>query len=430
MPADEASLVREFDRVDAGMLALVGGKGANLGEMTRAGLPVPPGFCLTTEAYRAVAAGAGLDPVLDALARTPAEDVPTLADLAGQARRRMLARARCPRRSAEAVAAAYRRARGGRAGGGALLGHRRGPALGQLRRAAGHLPQRRRRRRRSRTPSAAAGPRCGPTGRWPTARSTASTTGRSGSRSSCSGWSTPQVAGVLFTANPVTGRRDQAVDRRQPGPGRGGRVGRGQPGPLRRRHRPAAPSSSGGWGTSGWPSAACRRRRHRTRHAGLGRRPGLPRRPSSSGSWPRWGSGCRRTTAPRRTSSGRSTASGRLWLTQARPDHDAVPAARRRRRPARRPAASTSASRWPRGSTGPSRRWGWPPSGCSPPRWRATCSASRSPSRWPGPRATSRRASGCSSTSRRCVRSQIGTHLRAPRPGRDGGALGGGAAPT
>jgi phosphohistidine swiveling domain-containing protein len=29
----------------------VGGKGANLGEMTRAGYPVPPGFCITTTAY-------------------------------------------------------------------------------------------------------------------------------------------------------------------------------------------------------------------------------------------------------------------------------------------------------------------------------------------------------------------------------------------
>ena len=30
----------------------VGGKGANLGEMTAAGLPVPPVFMLTIEAYR------------------------------------------------------------------------------------------------------------------------------------------------------------------------------------------------------------------------------------------------------------------------------------------------------------------------------------------------------------------------------------------
>jgi phosphoenolpyruvate synthase/pyruvate phosphate dikinase len=30
----------------------VGGKGANLGELTRAGFPVPVGFCVTTAAYR------------------------------------------------------------------------------------------------------------------------------------------------------------------------------------------------------------------------------------------------------------------------------------------------------------------------------------------------------------------------------------------
>ncbi len=33
--------------------ALLGGKGANLAEMTRLGLPVPPGFTVTTEACRA-----------------------------------------------------------------------------------------------------------------------------------------------------------------------------------------------------------------------------------------------------------------------------------------------------------------------------------------------------------------------------------------
>ena len=31
---------------------LLGGKGANLAEMTRMGLPVPPGFIITTEACR------------------------------------------------------------------------------------------------------------------------------------------------------------------------------------------------------------------------------------------------------------------------------------------------------------------------------------------------------------------------------------------
>ncbi|MEO3869093.1 PEP/pyruvate-binding domain-containing protein [Nonomuraea sp. B12E4] len=47
----------DFSEIHAGMLAEVGGKAANLGEMTRAGLPVPPGWALTTEAYRQVAEG-------------------------------------------------------------------------------------------------------------------------------------------------------------------------------------------------------------------------------------------------------------------------------------------------------------------------------------------------------------------------------------
>ena len=32
-------------------IKVAGGKGANLGEMTKAGMPVPPGFVVTTSAY-------------------------------------------------------------------------------------------------------------------------------------------------------------------------------------------------------------------------------------------------------------------------------------------------------------------------------------------------------------------------------------------
>src|SRR5947209_5738579 len=38
---------------NADMRALLGGKGAGLAEMTNAGLPVPPGFTITTEACNA-----------------------------------------------------------------------------------------------------------------------------------------------------------------------------------------------------------------------------------------------------------------------------------------------------------------------------------------------------------------------------------------
>ncbi|HEY8446604.1 MAG TPA: pyruvate, phosphate dikinase [Thermomicrobiales bacterium] len=45
--------VRLFDEGSAADRDLLGGKGANLAEMTRLGLPVPPGFVITTEACRA-----------------------------------------------------------------------------------------------------------------------------------------------------------------------------------------------------------------------------------------------------------------------------------------------------------------------------------------------------------------------------------------
>ena len=41
-----------LENINSGSLALVGGKGANLGELVSAGLPVPRAFCITTDAYR------------------------------------------------------------------------------------------------------------------------------------------------------------------------------------------------------------------------------------------------------------------------------------------------------------------------------------------------------------------------------------------
>jgi Pyruvate phosphate dikinase, AMP/ATP-binding domain len=45
---DAFRTVTEFSRAD---VAYAGGKGANLGELTRAGLPVPPGFVVGATAY-------------------------------------------------------------------------------------------------------------------------------------------------------------------------------------------------------------------------------------------------------------------------------------------------------------------------------------------------------------------------------------------
>jgi len=47
-----SSYVLFFEQLDRFSLPYVGGKGANLGEMTKAGFPVPGGFCVTTCAYK------------------------------------------------------------------------------------------------------------------------------------------------------------------------------------------------------------------------------------------------------------------------------------------------------------------------------------------------------------------------------------------
>jgi pyruvate, water dikinase len=45
--------VRNFDELGKDDTAIAGGKGANLGELTRAGFPVPPGFVVVAQAYLA-----------------------------------------------------------------------------------------------------------------------------------------------------------------------------------------------------------------------------------------------------------------------------------------------------------------------------------------------------------------------------------------
>src|SRR3954467_5154109 len=45
-------LVYDFNEGGRDMKDLLGGKGANLAEMTNLGLPVPPGFVITTEACK------------------------------------------------------------------------------------------------------------------------------------------------------------------------------------------------------------------------------------------------------------------------------------------------------------------------------------------------------------------------------------------
>src|SRR5579864_2037377 len=54
--------IYQFSEGSAKMRDLLGGKGAGAAEMTRAGMPVPPGFTITTEACRAYYASGGKFP--------------------------------------------------------------------------------------------------------------------------------------------------------------------------------------------------------------------------------------------------------------------------------------------------------------------------------------------------------------------------------
>jgi len=50
-----------FNQIGQGDIGLVGGKGANLGELVGAGLPIPGGFCITATAYRHFLRLTGID---------------------------------------------------------------------------------------------------------------------------------------------------------------------------------------------------------------------------------------------------------------------------------------------------------------------------------------------------------------------------------
>lgn len=75
-PADRpaAPLTHPLATLRHNSLAFAGGKAANLGELVRAGLPVPPGFCVTTHAYALAVASIVLDRLLDELTGVPPED--------------------------------------------------------------------------------------------------------------------------------------------------------------------------------------------------------------------------------------------------------------------------------------------------------------------------------------------------------------------
>jgi phosphoenolpyruvate synthase/pyruvate phosphate dikinase len=64
-------MIRDLQAIHPQDRPLVGGKAANVGELARAGFPVPPGFVVTTDAYARFVVTNGLEPVLAKAALEP-----------------------------------------------------------------------------------------------------------------------------------------------------------------------------------------------------------------------------------------------------------------------------------------------------------------------------------------------------------------------
>jgi len=99
--------VRPFSDLSTADVPYAGGKGANLGQLTRVGLPVPPGFVVGAPAYAAFRLQSGLAKRLDeVLGKLDVEDTAALQAASEQARR-AVAESEMPAWLADAIAAAY-----------------------------------------------------------------------------------------------------------------------------------------------------------------------------------------------------------------------------------------------------------------------------------------------------------------------------------
>ncbi len=86
---DAPPLVLPFTAIGAADLPLVGGKGANLGVLTNAGFPVPPGFCVTTSAFEQFMAATSTADLYSQLASLEAPDVERVRQIGQEIRERL-----------------------------------------------------------------------------------------------------------------------------------------------------------------------------------------------------------------------------------------------------------------------------------------------------------------------------------------------------
>ncbi|MDO5708284.1 MAG: phosphoenolpyruvate synthase [Andreesenia angusta] len=99
--------IRWFNEIDKDDIPMVGGKGANLGELTIKGVDVPPGFCVTAPAYSDFIEKSDLqDEILDVLEGLDVDDAVQLQERSA-AIRALIIRKDMPKEIEEEVISAY-----------------------------------------------------------------------------------------------------------------------------------------------------------------------------------------------------------------------------------------------------------------------------------------------------------------------------------
>src|SRR5215207_9532238 len=96
-----------FNEIRKDGIALAGGKGVNLGELSRAGLPVPPGFVLTTAAYDAFVEANEIGDAIVKLASVPRADDPAAFEEVAQRIHALFSGGKVPEKMAEEIRVSY-----------------------------------------------------------------------------------------------------------------------------------------------------------------------------------------------------------------------------------------------------------------------------------------------------------------------------------
>ncbi|MGB9866627.1 MAG: phosphoenolpyruvate synthase [Bacillota bacterium] len=100
--------VKWFEELNKNDVGLAGGKGANLGELSRAGMAVPPGFCITAEAYRWFIENSGLQGRITELLGELKGDQGQVLETVTREIRELIMAAEMPQEIAREVVEAYR----------------------------------------------------------------------------------------------------------------------------------------------------------------------------------------------------------------------------------------------------------------------------------------------------------------------------------